>query len=95
MFQPGNKEQLKGNRQKPKIITQNLIAELKDAEGTKLRRVVQALIARAIEGDVQAIREVMDRVDGKVPQGIAGDDELPPIKQVLELRWKSSSTPST
>lgn len=29
------------------------------------------------QGDVQAIREIADRLDGKVPQGISGDEENP------------------
>ena len=37
----------------------------------KLHRVANALIDKAIEGDVTAIKEVLDRVDGKVPQPIA------------------------
>ncbi len=28
-----------------------------------------------IKGDVQAIKEVADRLDGKVPQGLIGGDE--------------------
>lgn len=44
-------------------------------EGTKLRDVANALIEKAISGDVQAIKEVADRLDGKVPQGIVGGDE--------------------
>lgn len=44
-------------------------------EGTKLRDVANALVAKAISGDVQAIKEVADRVDGKVPQGVIGGDE--------------------
>ena len=53
------------------------IAEATESGGTKLRAVADALIAKAIGGDVQAIKEVADRLDGKVPQGIAGDDENP------------------
>jgi hypothetical protein len=29
------------------------------------------------QGDVQSIREIADRLDGKVPQGISGDEENP------------------
>lgn len=40
-----------------------------------LRRIAQALINKACDGDMQAIKELADRVDGKVPQGIIGGDE--------------------
>lgn len=45
-----------------------------------LRKVAQALIAKAMEGDITAAKELIDRVDGKVPQAIGGADDLPPIK---------------
>ena len=51
------------------------IAEATEGGGTKLRAVADALIDKAISGDVQAIKEVADRLDGKVPQGIVGGDE--------------------
>jgi len=34
----------------------------------KLRRIVDALIAKGMEGDVSAFNEIADRVDGKVPE---------------------------
>lgn len=37
---------------------------------TALDRIAKALIKSAESGDVQAIKEVGDRIDGKVPQGI-------------------------
>lgn len=45
-----------------------------------LRAVSAALLTKAIEGDVQAIREIADRMDGKVAQGHGGDEELGPVK---------------
>jgi hypothetical protein len=46
-----------------------------------LRRIALALLDKAASGDVQAIKEVADRLDGKVPQGlIGGDDDDAPIK---------------
>lgn len=42
---------------------------LSDGEKVKrLRRVAYALVAKAMEGDVAAIKEIHDRIDGKVPQ---------------------------
>ena len=53
------------------------INEANASGGTKLRDVADALVAKAITGDVQAIKEIADRLDGKVPTPIAGDDENP------------------
>lgn len=38
------------------------------------------------KGDVQAIKEIADRLDGKVAQAIVGDDEADPINLVTEIR---------
>lgn len=46
-----------------------------------LRRIASALIEKAASGDVQAIKEIGDRLDGKPAQAIIGGDENdPPIK---------------
>ena len=39
-----------------------------------LRRIADALLEKAAEGDIQAIREVADRMDGKVPQAVTGEE---------------------
>lgn len=52
---------------------------------TKLRAVADALVEKAMAGDVQAIKEVADRIDGKVPQALVGDDEHDPIR-VSEIK---------
>jgi hypothetical protein len=51
-----------------------------------LRMVAQALIAKAMDGDMQAIKELADRTDGKVAQSIIGDDEgdAAPIQIVVK-----------
>jgi hypothetical protein len=82
-FEPGNTEAKKANHKKPRIITQKLIAKLQDAEGAALDRLIAALIAKAQEGDVPAIREVLDRVDGKVPQAVIGGDEDDPAINIV------------
>ena len=51
------------------------IKQAHDEGRDKLRAVADALVDKAISGDVQAIKEVADRLDGKVPQGIVGGDE--------------------
>lgn len=51
------------------------IKQAHDEGRDKLRAVADALVEKAIAGDVQAIKEVADRLDGKVPQGVIGGDE--------------------
>jgi hypothetical protein len=53
--------------------------------GDKLRKVAEALVDKAITGDVPAIREIADRLDGKVPQAVIGDNDEDPINLKLEL----------
>lgn len=80
-FEPGNQQAKKADHKKPRIITQKLIAKLNDAEGKELDRLITALMNKAGEGDVPALKEIFDRVDGKVPQAvIGGDDDDPAIR---------------
>lgn len=44
-------------------------------DGKALRLIAQKLIEKASEGDMQAIKELADRTDGKVAQAIIGGDE--------------------
>lgn len=64
------------------------ISEAHEKGGTNLRQVAQALVDKALTGDVPAIREIGDRLDGKVPQGIVGE-EGGPMKLVIE--WSKSA----
>ena len=43
----------------------------------KLRRIAEALYGKAEQGDVAAIKEIGDRLDGKPTQTIAGDQDNP------------------
>lgn len=61
------------------------IAEANDEGKTKLREVADALVAKAITGDTAAIKEIADRIDGKVPQSVVGDDDADPINLVHRI----------
>lgn len=95
-FEAGNQQAKKANHKKPRIITQKLIARLNDADGAALDRVIAALLAKAQEGDVSAIKEIMDRVDGKVPQAvIGGDEDDPAINLVHRIERVIVNAPNT
>lgn len=68
-----------GRPPKERSFANMLNISIKEAvEGTdktKLRAVADALVDKAMSGDVAAIKEVADRLDGKVPQGVVGGDE--------------------
>ena len=61
------------------------IREAHDEGKDKLRAVADALVTEAIAGNIQAIKEVADRLDGKVPQALVGDDESDPINLITKV----------
>jgi len=56
----------------------------------KLRLVAEALVREAIAGDIAAIKEINERIDGKITQGHAGEDGEGAIK--LEIGWLSKGS---
>jgi hypothetical protein len=75
-----------GGRSTEKRFREALLLELaEDGDARKpLREVAKALIAAALTGDVSAIREIADRIDGKPAQAIdvSGDDR----RIIVEIR---------
>jgi hypothetical protein len=71
-------------------VTRALIAALEDsapgADAPNLARIVASLIGKAIDGDLAAIREIFDRIDGKAPTPASGAGTEEP-RQVV-FRWK-------
>lgn len=65
----GNKNAIK-NRPWAEAINRALLAE----DGKKLRALADKIIDKALEGDVSALKEIGDRVDGKAAQAIVGAD---------------------
>ena len=49
-----------------------------------LRQIARAVLAAAYDGKMDAIKEVADRLDGKVPQGIENGDENRPFRMTFE-----------
>lgn len=57
-----------------------------------LRLVARMLITTAQEGKMDAIKELADRVDGKVPQAIGGDPANP-VEHIHRIERVSVSPP--
>jgi hypothetical protein len=86
-----------------KAFKQALLQELNEVweapDGTRqkrLRLVAMALINKAIGGDVMAIRELIDRVDGKPAQAVAlgaGEEAGEPLQIVIKQMVDTSGKP--
>jgi ribosomal protein S6E (S10) len=77
----GNQNGTKQNRWWAETLKRALLQE----DGKKLRALAEKLIARAEEGDIAALKEIGDRVDGRPQQAIVGgsDEDGPPIRLVI------------
>ncbi len=88
-FEPGNKIGALANHRTPKLFRDALMVAIKraNAEGVEAIQVLaDGLVAKAIaDRDVQAIQMIADRIDGKVPQGHGGTEDLPAIHTRTEV----------
>lgn len=69
----GNDYSSKNNR----LWTNTLRRAIVQGDGEKLRRIADRLLEMAEEGNIQAIRELGDRLEGKAAQAIVGSDGGP------------------
>lgn len=69
----GNQNGLKQNR----LWGETIRRAVTQADGKKLRQIADTLIELAAQGDIQAIKELGDRLDGKPAQAITGADGGP------------------
>lgn len=74
-------------QQRDKPFRDALRMEIAEASGDPkwLRRIAVKLLNSAEGGDVAAIKEVADRLDGKVPQAVIGDDNEDPINVIHRI----------
>jgi molecular chaperone GrpE (heat shock protein) len=97
-WQPGQSGNPNGAPKRAKIWREAINRAIKRREQDDpqaLERLADKLIAAVEAGDIAAIKEFGDRVDGKVAMAIGGDDELGPVKNILEVSWKSDDSESS
>jgi hypothetical protein len=56
----------------------------------KLQAVARALVNKAAAQDISAIKEILDRIDGRTPSTLTLND----LPQLVNLSWKLPSSPS-
>jgi len=69
----GNKNSSKDNRVWGKTVRKLAVQE----DYKRIHKVAEALFKKAEEGDVSAIKELGDRIDGKSMQEITGNSDAP------------------
>ena len=69
----GNKNSSKDNRVWGKVVRKLAIQE----DYKRIHKVAEALFAKAEDGDISAIKELGDRIDGKAMQEISGNSDAP------------------
>ena len=75
-----------GSRVKPWEDAIRLCALRKDKDGiTELYRIAQATIEAAKAGDISAVKEIGDRLDGKAAQPVTDGEGGPLTVQILRL----------
>lgn len=83
---PGGRRAEKPYRDALRKILAELVTDADPKEPrTKLEAVARSHVAAALDRDVRAIEGIADRLDGKVPQALVGDDEADPIRVVNKI----------
>lgn len=89
-FEAGNQLSKKANHRQPKIWRDALLVSLKKAneEGVEaIQRLADKTVAEGLAGNMAAVKEIGERIDGKVPQAhIGGDEDDNPIRTLSEVR---------
>jgi hypothetical protein len=63
------------NAAKPKLISDALRKHLVQ-NNEKVDKLVEVLIGKALEGDISALKELLDRLEGKVTQSVEQNTNL-------------------
>ncbi len=82
-WQPGQSGNPNGAPKRAKLWREAIDRAIKRREQDDpqaLEKLADKLLSAVDGGDVGAMRELGDRIDGKVAQAIVGDDEHDPIK---------------
>lgn len=82
----GNTNSSKDNR----LWRNTINRAIAQGDPNRLRKIADALLDKAAEGDISAIKELGDRLDGKTAQQIimTGEDGGP-VKQSIEVSFVS------
>lgn len=80
--QPGNKNQSKAKPWADAI--KRAIARREAGDGRDLNALAEVLLDKAMDGDLPALKELGDRLDGKAAQSVmvSGDEDAPLVTRI-------------
>ena len=87
-FQKGQSGNPGGRGKAGKIVADAIRVALYSDDKRPLFAMTKKLVEMAESGDIQAIKEVADRIDGKPVQAHAGADGEGPIEGTIKLIWE-------
>lgn len=85
-FAPGQSGNPGGRPKRDKLWRDAIIRAVKRREQDDpqaLEKLADSLLRKVADGDVPAIKELGDRMDGKVAQAIVGDEEHDPVRVII------------
>lgn len=91
-FEPGQSGNPNGRPKKGKTITdevRKLLAESAESDTpmTKAQALAKVWLDKAMTGDPQTLKLLVEHLEGKAPQPIVGDEDSAPIK-IESTEWK-------
>lgn len=83
---PGGRAKAKPYKDMLNLILLREHGDLPPVHKNNLEAVVSQHVRKALEGDMQAINGIADRLDGKPPQAVVGDADADPIAMVHQIQ---------
>lgn len=81
------------NRSGTRMFEEAVKRAILQDDGKRLRAIAEKLIDMAAEGDLQAMKELADRTDGKAKQAIVGGDPSDaPVQIAAKVEYVDSAT---
>lgn len=74
----------KGNKNAAKAKVWSDAVRLEAMKTGKIQKAAQKLVDMAVAGDMAAIKELGDRLEGKAVQAIAGDPDQPFVTKIIQ-----------
>ena len=78
------------NQSKTKPWTEALTRALLEKDGKKLRAIADKLVEKVMDGDIQAIKEIGDRVEGKALQSLEAKVDASVTVEVVRFADQAS-----